>query len=430
MSFLTGPMRKHLDGHKDLTDHGGIVKIPAGSNVYIPLINMNSTAVEVIVKEGDKVKVGTKVAFRNDHFNVPMFSSVSGTVKGVEKMMHSSLKSIDHLVIENDGNYEQDAPLKPLDYQKATVDELVDFMMNMGLVGCGGAGFPTYIKYKGVKDIHTLIINGVECEPYLTADYVGIKENLDVLVLGMQALKKVIGCQSVKVCIKNTKKEFIPVLKEAVKGLEGFEVVEVPDVYPMGWERTLVHEVTKKRYDRLPSEIGIVVNNVMTVIAFAHALKTGMPIVEKIITMSGNGVNKPQNVLVPVGIKVSEIVEQLGGYTSEEILLIAGGPMMGNTVTTDNIAIGPYSGAMTILKNEPVNTIACLRCGKCTEFCPAGLQPVRIAEQNKAKNFDALERLTVNDCIECGMCSYICPSKIDVTENVRKAKRLLALKKK
>ncbi len=429
MSFLTGPMRKHVNGHKELTDHSELKRVGAGELVYIPLINMGSTTVEVLVKEGDAVKVGTKVASRNDHFKVPLFSSVSGTVKGIEKVMHTSLRPIEHLVIINDGKYEEEAPLTPLDYKSASKEELVEFMMNMGLVGCGGAGFPTYIKYRGIKGIKTLIINAVECEPYLTGDYAMMHEALEDLVAGVDAMLKMCEAEKAKVCIKETKKDFIPVLKEAFKELDKAEVVAVPDVYPMGWERTLVYEVTKQRYDRLPAEIGCIVNNATTAIAFAQCLKTGMPIVEKIVTVSGDGVKEPCNVRVPVGVKASDIIAACGGYAADDVLLIAGGPMMGKTITSDQFVIGPYNGALTVLKHVPVKSIACLRCGKCSDHCPAGLQPVRINMAEKAKDTDALKKLGVMDCVECGMCTYICPSKIDVTEGVRRAKRIMALKK-
>lgn len=429
MSFLTGPMRKHVNGHKELTDHTEIKFVDPGQFVYLPLINMGSTAYEVLVKEGDSVKVGTKVAFRKDHFTVPLYSSVSGTVKGIQKVMHASLKPIEHLVIENDGKYEKEAPLTPIDYKSASKEELVDFMMNMGLVGCGGAGFPTYIKYRGIKGIKNLIINAVECEPYLTCDYVGMKENLEYLVEGVDALLKTCEAEKAMVCIKETKKEFIPVLKEAFKEFKNIEVVAVPDVYPMGWERTLVYEVTKQRYEKLPSEVGCIVNNAATAISFAKCMKTGMPIVEKYVTVSGDGVKEPSNVKVPTGTPASVIINACGGYAAEEILLIAGGPMMGKTITSDKFVIGTYSNALTVLKHVPVKSIACLRCGKCSDHCPAGLQPVRINMAEKAKDTDALKKLGVMDCVECGMCTYICPSKIDVTEGVRRAKRILALKK-
>ncbi|MEG0358690.1 MAG: RnfABCDGE type electron transport complex subunit C [Anaerorhabdus sp.] len=429
MSFIIGPMRKHVNGHKELTSHGDIVKISAPKTIAIPLANGASDA-DLLVKEGDIVKVGTKIAQCNGKFTIPLFSSVSGTVKGVEKRMGAGLKQVDHLLIENDDQYTFEAPFAPIDFEKATREELFDFTMNAGIVGCGGAGFPTYVKYKFAVDVQLLIINAVECEPYITADYKEMHEHIEDLVVGVKAMVKMAGAPVAKLAIKATKKDFIPVLNEAFKDAKNIEVVAVPDVYPMGWERTLVYELTKKRYERLPIEVGCVVSNATTAIALGQALTKGKPIVEKIVTVSGDGIKKPTNVLTPVGVSAHDIIEQIGGYASEDVLLIAGGPMMGKTINTDAFVITPSSNALTVFINKEVREIACLRCGKCSDHCPAGLQPVRINNAAKANNIDALTKLCVNDCIECGMCSYICPSKIDVTEGVRRAKRNMALVKK
>jgi Na+-translocating ferredoxin:NAD+ oxidoreductase subunit C len=423
-------MRRHLDGHKDLTDHRDIVRVDAGKFVYIPLMSMFSTNIEVLVNEGDKVKVGTLVARRVDGMTVPFFSSVSGTVVGKQTIMHAVLKPLEHLVIENDGKYEAEQPFAPIDYEKATREELVDFMMNAGIVGCGGAGFPTYMKYKNPKGITTLIINAVECEPYITADYRMISDNIDDLVLGTKAMLKLSTAQVAWIAIKSPKKELIAKIRAAIVGIDNIFVKEVPDVYPMGWERTLVWQLLKKRYDRLPSEIGAICNNATTAIAFAKALRTGMPIVEKVITVSGTGILNPANVSVPVGVKTSEIVAQLGGYIGEDVLLIAGGPMMGKTIPDDQFVVTPYGNAVTIMKSEKIESVACLRCGRCNDTCPAGILPVRINNAEEAKDGDLIEKLHAEQCIECGLCTYVCPSKLDVAEGVRRAKRILQLRKK
>ncbi|MEG0077291.1 RnfABCDGE type electron transport complex subunit C [Anaerorhabdus sp.] len=428
MSFIIGPMRKHVNGHKELTSHNEVVNL-SPNTVAIPLVSGAMTA-DLLVNEGDKVKVGTKIAQCNGNFTIPMFSPVSGTVKGVQQIMHSWLKPVDHLVIENDQQYTFEAAFTPLDFEKASREELIEFTMNAGIVGCGGAGFPTYVKYKFAKDIQLLIINAVECEPYITADYKVMKAHVEDLVLGTRALLKMSGAPKAKVAIKVTKKDFIPTLQEAFKPYSNIEVVAVPDVYPMGWERTLVYELTKKRYEKLPSECGCIVNNATTAVAMAQALREGKPIVEKIITVSGDGIKTPSNVKVPVGVSAKEVVEACGGYAAEDVLLIAGGPMMGKTITSDAFVIAPYSNALTVFINKPVEAIKCLRCGKCSDHCPAGLQPVRINNAAKVNNVALLEKLNYDACIECGMCSYICPSKIDVTEGIRKAKRYMALKKK
>jgi len=428
MSIWIGPMKKHVEGHKELTNYNEIVRLTAPKLVYIPIFNFNSINFDLLVKEGDRVLVNTKLAVRNDNMTVPLFSPVSGTIKGIQKVMHGLLKPLDHFVIENDGLYEKTEAFAPLNWQEATRQELIDFMMNAGIVGCGGAGFPTYIKYKFAKNVDTLLINGVECEPYITADYRMIEENIEDLITGTQAMLKASEGKKAMIAVKATKKELLVKLKEAAANIPSIEIKAVPDLYPMGWERTLVYQIFKKRYNKLPGEVGVVVNNATTAIAFAQALK-GQPIIEKMVTVSGDGVARPANVLVPVGMKAADIVAQLGGYTADEISCIAGGPMMGKTITNDQFVTTPYTNALTILKTRPIDAIECLRCGRCNDTCPAGLLPVRINNAEKAKNLEMIEKLHAEECIECGLCTYVCPSKLDVTEGVRRAKRILALKK-
>jgi electron transport complex protein RnfC len=429
MSLWTGPGQQHVDGHKELTNYNDIVTIDAPKTVYIPLINGLATSFEVLVKENDRVLVNTKIAVRNDNFTVPLFSPVSGVVKGVKKVMHASLKPIDHLVIENDGLYEATQSLHLMDYETSSREELIQSMMDAGIVGMGGAGFPTYIKYKFAKDIHTVVINGVECEPYITADYRMMENYMDDLIVGTLAMIKMADAKKAMITVKKTKGALIKKLQEATQAYENIEISPVPDVYPMGWERTLVYQLFKKRYDKLPSELGLIVNNATTAIAFAQAITKGQPTTHKMVTVSGDGVKSPSNVFVSIGTPASEIIAQLGGYTAENISLVAGGPMMGKTIVNDQFVVTPYTNAITVLKTKPLESIPCLRCGKCNDFCPAGLLPVRINNAEESKNIDMIAELRADLCIECGLCSYVCPSRLDVTEGVRKAKRILLLKK-
>lgn len=421
MSILIGPMKLHLNGHKELTSHGEVKNIVAGKKVYIPLM----ACTDVLVKAGDTVKAGTMLAKRDDHFKVPIFSSVSGKILGIEELEHTTGRVIDHVVIENDGLNTFERPFEPIDAEKASVEELVTFMMNAGIVGCGGAGFPSYVKYKGAKGIHTLLINAVECEPYITADYRIMDNQVDELVYGTKTMLKMSGAKKALIAIKKTKKDLIAKVREAVKDTEGLFVEEVPDQYPMGWERTLIYEVFKKRYDKLPGEIGVIVNNATTAIAFSEALRYGKPIIEKICTISGDAVKNPSNVRVPVGVSVQEITEQIGGYAYDEVRIVGGGPMMGKTVSTDRAVINSASNAITILKPDEDEAIACLRCGRCNDHCPAGILPVRINNAEEAGDVKLLTKLRADQCIECGMCTYVCPSKIEVTEGVRRGKALL-----
>jgi Na+-translocating ferredoxin:NAD+ oxidoreductase subunit C len=430
MSLWIGPMRVHLNGHKELTAHNEIVTVKPKGEVFIPLnVSMNHRA-EVLVKEGDTVVVGTKIGIGPEPFAIPIYSPVSGVVGKVISMMHPWLKPTDHLVIKDDGKYTFAKSFDPVDIETADRETLVAMMKEAGLMGCGGAGFPTFMKYKNPQNIDTLIINAVECEPYITADYRAMKEYLDDLVYGTRAMLKASTAKKAIIAIKKNKHELCTKLAALLVNTPEITVFQTPDVYPMGWERTLVFEFTKKRYDRLPSEIGVIVNNATTAVAYAQALREGKPIGEKIITISGDGVKHPVNVRVPFGTKVSEIIEAIGGYATEDVHIIAGGPMMGKTITTDQFVITSYANAITVLKTQKIDPLPCLRCGRCNDTCPAGLLPVRINNAEAAKDLNLIEKLRADQCIECGLCSYVCPSKIDVTEGVRRAKRALQLRKK
>ena len=316
-----------------------------------------------------------------------------------------------------------------LDYKTVTREELVDFMMNAGIVGCGGAGFPAYVKYKDVKDVENLIINAVECEPYITSDYKVMENDFDLVLTGIKAMKKMSDAKKVLIAIKKTHPELIQSVSEKLKNEKDIECISVPDAYPMGWERTLVYQLTKKRYDKLPLEVGCIVNNATTAYMFAKALTTGEPIVSRMLTVSGDAVKKPCNVIAPVGSSAHDVIEACGGYTTDDVVVCFGGPMMGTTITTDDVCVERQNNAITVLKKVAIDEVACLRCGSCSDHCPSGLQPVRIVQANKLKDMARLEKLDVSKCIECGMCTYVCPSKIAVTENVRRAKRAYQMSK-
>lgn len=425
MSILTGPMNHHLNGHKDLTKHKDVLKTIDPDQVWIPLVNGNAPC-KACVSIGDEVKIGTKIAERNDHFYLPLFSPVSGTVTGVEKFMTSGMAQAEHLCITNDHKHEKVRAFEPFDYEKASWEEVLDFVKNAGMLGLGGAGFPTYVKYLKPENVELFIVNAVECEPYLTADYKNIEENIDLLRTGTLALFKLSKAAKGCVAIKEDKVEQIEALKKTFEGTP-IEIRTVPDLYPMGWERTLVYQLTKKRYDKLPIEAGCILNNASTAIALGNAIDNGMPITHKYVTVSGDALNNPQNVYVPIGTRASTIIDAVGGYVegTEDVLLIAGGPMMGKTIPNDKFVIMPQNNGLTVLVNRPKDEVKCLRCGRCTETCPSGLQPVRIQMSNAIFDEEELMKLSVMDCIECGMCTWICPSKIDVTENVRRAKNFV-----
>ena len=429
MSLFLGPMRQHIPGKKELTEKSELLHLMPKKEVYIPLVAGRTLDFDILVQEGDTVSVGTKLAETKSGFYVPIYSSVSGTYKGIVKRMHNSLRPQNHMVIECDFKQTKVQSFAPLDWQSATRQECVDFVKNAGIVGLGGAGFPTYVKYMKPDGVDYVLINAVECEPYITADYRSVMDDAQDLVTGAKIMKKMAEAKTVYICIKESHPDLIEKVKSALNNAAGVEVYPVPDVYPMGWERVLVREVLHKEYGGLPAEAGAIIGNASSAIAIARAFEKGEAITQKNLTVSGECVKDPHNVCVPVGMPVSEIIEACGGYTQDTVRLISGGPMMGKTIVNDMFVVDRAMNALTVLPAANDDAIACLRCGKCSDHCPSGLQPV-ITAALKANDVDEMSKRGVMSCIECGMCTYICPSHIDVTENVRKAKRIVMLKKK
>lgn len=428
--MITSVGKKHINGHRELTAHSEVINLTndkeVASLVYFPLVSPNGREVELLVKEKDKVKVGTKLMQRVD-FEVPIFSSVSGSVKGIEKRYSALVgKPVEHLVVKNDYKYSLDK-LPIVDVEKATKEDLIEAIKNAGIVGLGGAGFPTFIKYNSNAKIESVLINAVECEPYLTTDYVSMIKEPKLLLDGAKILQKASGAKEVVIAFKNNKKELQEVLEKELVNYSDIRMFLVKDKYPMGWEKNLVKAVYKKNYERLPSEVGVVVNNAQTVISVARALLEGECIHNRVITVSGNAIANPCNVLVPVGTLASEILDKCGGVICDNVSLLPGGPMTSKAALNDEFAMYTSFGALTVVKELKVESEACLRCGKCIAHCPAGLQPIQIKNAYDAKDGKELEAFQTSKCVECGLCSYICPSRIELTDAIKKAKLYLRL---
>ena len=421
--------RKHLNGFKELSKHSEIIKLgsKAGSKVYFSTMAPNNTPIKILVNVGDHVKVGQKIAERTD-FYVPIYSTVSGTVLEQENIFSTiANRPIKHVVIESDGNDETCEPLKTVTIESSQ-EEIFNAIKEAGLVGLGGAGFPTYVKYNNPKNIHTLLVNGVECEPFLTTDFVAMQNEVEYLLNGCELLMKASGANNAIIAIKVHKKEVVQAINAQLQEHPNIKVREVPDVYPMGWERTLIQQVFKRDYDRLPSEVGVVVNNAQTVISLGKVLLTGHPLTERLVTVSGNAVKNPSNVLCKIGTLAKELIDACGGITEEEVNLIPGGPMCSKSVSNDNFPMYMNMGALTILKYKEYKEEPCLRCGSCTHHCPSGLQPVEIRRALKAKDYDRMIKLNVMSCVECGLCSYSCPSRIELTDAMKNAKTVTKFK--
>ena len=432
MGLLTGVGHKHINGHKELTKDQNVEQIFTGDvvkDIYIPIVNNNAKEHTLLVNVGDEVKVGTKLAIQEGFLYVPVYSPVSGKIVAKENRYSNIIgRAVPHLKIENDFKYKYDKPLKTTTLETATREDIIALIKEAGIIGQGGAGFPTFIKYEGAKDVDTLIINGCECEPYLTTDYTQGIALADKVVKGIELL--LIACEApvCKLCIKHHKDNPLKdALLKAIEGHEKIQLVEVKDVYPAGWERVLIKMVTGREYDRLPVEAHVVVNNIQTCISVCDALLEGKTIRSRVVTVSGDGVATNKNVEVPVGTPANKIIEHLGGYTDENISLLAGGPMTSKSQMKDEFVIDRQMGGLTVLKFYKVVSEACLNCGSCTLHCPAHLQPVEVVRAVKANDIARIEALNANACIECGMCSGVCPSHIEVTDYMKKAKLKLKI---
>ncbi|MFA6935882.1 MAG: RnfABCDGE type electron transport complex subunit C [Bacilli bacterium] len=432
MGFISSRGKIHVEGHKDLTLHSEIHEIQdekVVGKIYISKLAANGKEIKFDVEVGDEVKMGQRIGERQG-FYVPIFAPVSGKIIDIENRYSCSIgRPVSHLIIENDFKYTPAEKLPILDYDKATKEEIISHIKEAGIVGLGGAGFPTYVKYENVTGIKTVIINAIECEPYLTTDYHAIKNYLELFVKGVNLLKRAAGADNAIIAIKKGKAELVAKIRAALESSQNIEVKELDDKYPMGWERVLVYEIMHKDYNMLPSEVGVIVNNASTAIAVADALLNGNPITKRLLTVSGNAIKNQGIALVPVGTPVSGIIEHFGGYTADQVVLLVGGPMVAKGMMNDSFVIEKPAGALTVLIHEEIKASPCLRCGRCTLMCPASLQPVEIKIAVENKNIDRLEALKVNSCIECGTCSLVCPSKIEVTEFMRKAKLQLKIAK-
>lgn len=439
---------KHIPGRRDLSSAAEIIVFNKADEVSIALTNNLSNKYELYVNDGDQVKKGQKIGMILGTFEIPVHSSVSGTVVGVKRVTTSSGRPSPCIIIKNDFNDDLDTSLEPIkDINSVSKEDLVQRIKDAGIVGMGGGGFPTYVKYNSPANIETVVLNSVECEPYITADYRLIKEETLKVVKGVEVFQKAAGAKNSVIVIKEDKKELIDKINETLKGFPTITLSTVPDVYPAGWERYIVEKVFDKKYDRLPSEAGLVINNTGSAKAAYDAVYEGMPLIERFVTFSGEGFKNPGNVIIPVGAKAKDIIELIGDYSDQydTIALLGGGPMMGKSLRNEDFSlqrndtsvlaipqvdtkkkISNFFGVVTEIfkySYEGYEQI-CFRCGKCVDNCPTELSPVLIKDAAKAKDKELANKLNAKACIECGLCSYVCPSNIEITDWVRRGKRL------
>ena len=411
------------------------VKMGIPTKIIVPMLQHIGAPCQALVKKGDAVKVGKVLGNSEAFVSVPIHSSVSGTVVSVDERIISGNKPIVCIEIKPDGLQDISEDIKtPVVDSK---DSFLKAIRASGLTGLGGAGFPAHVKLNPPKNtkIDTLIINAAECEPYITSDYRECMENAENIIEGIKHVIKWTGIPRAIIGTEDNKPEAIKKLKEAVKSIDGITVQSLKSRYPQGAEKMLIKTLTGREVPsgKLPSEVGCLVMNVASVSFVAEYLKTGMPLIKKRVTVDGSSVKTPQNVEVLIGTPIGEVFDYSGGFISDPVKFIMGGPMMGVSLYSDEIPVMKYTNALLAF-NEKDGKIpdenACIRCGRCVKICPMNLLPFDIDRLVKANLFDDLGNYNTLDCIECGACAYICPAKRLLTQSIRLGKDVLRRKAK
>lgn len=429
MGLVTFKGGIHPPHAKKYTEHLAIENYLAPKIVEIPLRQHIGAPCEPIVKKGDAVKVGQKIGASDAYVSAHVHSSVSGTVIDVRRQFTAYGFDV-CVIIENDGLETIDESVLPKkEYQSYRGEEIIAFIKEAGIVGMGGAGFPTHVKLSPPKEkvIDTIILNGAECEPYLTCDHRLMLEDSHSIVQGLLILMHALNVKNAYIGIENNKPDAIEKMNEACVNTS-IKVVPLKTKYPQGAEKQLIYACTKKEVPSggLPMDVGVVVNNIATAAAVSAVFKTGMPLIERVCTVTGGAIASPKNIRFKIGTPISELIAFAGGYKSTPGKIIFGGPMMGVAQISDQLpAMKNTSGILVFDEFEakiPKPTL-CIKCGKCVTVCPANLLPIQISAYALDHRYDKAESLNALDCIECGSCAFICPAKRPLLETIRVAKR-------
>ena len=405
------------DGKRFSKDQPIQTLLPKGDLVY-PLSQHIGAPANPVVKKGDHVLKGQLIADAGGFVSAPVYASVSGTVKGLEQRFNPAGSRTECIVIENDGEYREVEyePVKPL--AEMSREEILEKIAQAGIVGMGGAGFPTRVKLspKEPEKIDYIIANCAECEPYITADYRRMLEYTDDLVSGMRVVLQLFPNAKGIFAVEDNKKDCIEKLKSTVANEQRMEVAALMTKYPQGAERQLIYAVTKRAINSsmLPADAGCIVDNVETMIGIHNAVAAGRPLMERVVTVSGDAVSAPGNYLVLLGTSHQELIEAAGGFTVQPKKLISGGPMMGFAMVTADAPVTKTSSAILAFKEDEVEKsreTACINCARCVDVCPSRIIPSRLADYAIRHDEEGFVAMNGLECVECGSCSYVCPAK-------------------
>lgn len=419
----------HPTENKEFSENISLSRFPDPLTVVIPLSQHTGAPADPMVEVGQHVKVGEKVGDAKAYVSSPVHSSVSGTVVAIEPRLHP-ISGLDVLsiIIQSDGQNTLHESVQPVgDLEVLTPEKIRDIIREKGIVGMGGAGFPTAVKINAQKPIEVVLLNGCECEPILTADHRVMIEYADDVLFGLKALIKASHAERGIIAIEDNKPDAIEIMKSKIQNLENTDVVVVKTKYPQGAEKMLIKSILGKQVPRggLPLDVGVMVSNISTAKAVSDAIQKGIPLIERVVSVSGERMNKPGNYMVKIGTQVKDIIDYCGGVIGNDVTIKMGGPMMGAVLDNLYVPIIKCSNGIIAVEATEQEETECIKCGRCVDVCPMELHPLYYPKYVKTKNWKGMKEENVMDCIECRCCDYICSSKIEILSAIKIGKKVI-----